>query len=233
MKYIKTKVLAGLVLLLIVSSTMLFSQSYKIRIIQKDTFFYIRPSEDSLKILQLPLGSVLYVEEIEGEWIKAKLPKDKFGIEQVGYIKLSSVEFQKDDKGNINVDKKVDTTQINQSQNPSISKIDIPIELVKAKANRSLGTTLAICGAVVFVPCIVLTFADKVWSWDSWSYKARTPYLIGDAIGLGAGIIGLAVLISANGAIDRIKDEIDKSNRLALNLIFDNKIIGIRFYASF
>lgn len=232
MKYIKKGIIVGLIIFIFTNIPAIYGQSYKIRILKKDTYLYLRPSLDSIKVVLLPLGAIFDVEEIKGEWVKTKLPQDRYGVEQIGFILLSSVELKKQV---INGDrnKELQRGNIPETRKPSLSDSSYQNrnyfnELTKAKANRSLGITLTISGAVVFIPCIILTFADKAWSWDSWSYKARTPYIIGDAIGLGAAIIGLAIWISADSAINQINDEIMRS-KYSLKLIIDKNVFGLNF----
>jgi len=97
----KTGVSAIFCSILIFSSTILYAQEGKIRIIKKNAVLRLKPNEESLIIKHLPLGSEFNIVEIMGKWIKINLPPDKDGIVITGYIHKSFVEFEeKLDKAN-------------------------------------------------------------------------------------------------------------------------------------
>lgn len=80
-------------MILILSMVSMYSEENKVRVIKENAVLKLKPSDESLTIKRLPLGSELAVVETIGEWIKIKLPPDEDGIVVTGYIHSSFVTF--------------------------------------------------------------------------------------------------------------------------------------------
>lgn len=70
---------------------------FKIRIIKENAALKIKPIDESLSILVLPIGASFEAEDQGGDWVKIKLPPNKDGIVITGYVHKSFIEFE--DKG--------------------------------------------------------------------------------------------------------------------------------------
>jgi len=88
------KIISLLSGVIIFSTISLYSQEAKVRVIKEQAVLRLKPSNESIIIRELPLGSELIVEETVGEWIKIKMPPDADGIVIMGYIHKSFVEFE-------------------------------------------------------------------------------------------------------------------------------------------
>jgi hypothetical protein len=58
----------------------------KVRIIKKDAELHVKPDEQSEIITTIPLGALLDVDGVSGDWIRIRLPQNKDGFAIVGYI---------------------------------------------------------------------------------------------------------------------------------------------------
>ena len=68
---------------------------YTARVIQSGAILKAQPKEDSTTIMEIPVGAVINIEDIIGDWIKVKLPPDKNGFVIVGFLNEKYVTYEK------------------------------------------------------------------------------------------------------------------------------------------
>jgi opacity protein-like surface antigen len=81
-------------IILVISTLNLYSLEIKARVIKEGAVLRLNPERESTAIKNLPLGAILEVEEIVGEWLKGKLPPDERGFVISGYVHKSFVTFE-------------------------------------------------------------------------------------------------------------------------------------------
>ena len=64
----------------------------QVRVIKPNAVLRIKPKNDSVIIKKLPLGALLDVEEVLGDWLKIKLPPDEDDFVLTGYLHRSLTE---------------------------------------------------------------------------------------------------------------------------------------------
>jgi len=138
---------------LIFSTIGLYSQQAKVRVIKDQAVLRLKPSNGSIIIRELPLGSELIVEETVGEWIKIKMPPDTDGIVITGYIHKSFVEFEIK-QPQLEQEKKSIITETPPKINLSIKDMDKDFiswekQLNSAKGKKKDGTIVSIIGAAI------------------------------------------------------------------------------------
>ncbi len=235
---LRNTIVVLLVLLLCSSNLLCFAQKAKVRIVDKGAELRLKPDSSSAAIKQLPLGTEFDVIETIGEWIKVKLPPDKDGMVIVGYINRSHVEIElmevKTERETVVQEKRLPLreAQVSLDQN---AIYDWENALRRAKSKRSTGTILTVTGAIVFTGCMILTFAHQEPEFDFpyYKYKARTPYIIGDVLGLVTLTTGLALLIPASGTIKRLNEEGRRKGYLSIGLSPEHKGISLRLIYCF
>lgn len=81
-------------IMLVFSGLNLYSQETKARVIKEEAVLRLDPNTESPRIRNLPLGTMIEVEEVVGEWLKVKLPPDERGFVITGYVHRSDVSFE-------------------------------------------------------------------------------------------------------------------------------------------
>lgn len=209
-------------IMLIFLTITLYSQEAKIRIIKKDAVVRLKPSDESLIIKKLPLGSELDVEETMGEWIKIKLPPDKDGFVITGYIHTSFVEF------------KIGKPEPVQKKRPIITEtpkiIDSGLsswqkEMDKAKARIRTGNTLGLVGFTMAIGGLALYYLDKeeIWEYDilgtpHLEEKHQIWYLISASGGFALTIAGMVIKESAKNEIRALELEGARRNYILASI---------------
>jgi outer membrane protein W len=74
------------------SAGLLQAQEIRIRIITQDATLYLKPTEESLEIIKLPIGSIYDVLGSYKEWYQIETPPDKNGIKVKGYVLQNQTE---------------------------------------------------------------------------------------------------------------------------------------------
>jgi hypothetical protein len=187
------------------SSTNLFSQVTKARVVKEDAVLRLKPNNESIIIKRLPIGSEFDVEEILQEWIKIKLPPDKDEIVVTGYVHIGFLDVAIK-KSDINQDKKLAEADVNK-------KTEIPGQendyrqwqqkLSSAKSRKKAGDTASVIGAVVSALGTSLYFTDKKEVIDidigyyttttTTRYEKKNEYLLVSVGGLIMSVIGFVI----------------------------------------
>jgi len=81
-------------IMLVFSGVNLYSQETKARVIKEEAVLRLDPNTESPRIKILPLGTIIEVEEVVGEWLKVKLPPDERGFVITGYVHRSDVSLE-------------------------------------------------------------------------------------------------------------------------------------------
>ena len=81
-----------LILFVLVTTTFIFSEGSKVRVVASQANIRLKPDTQSTIVSKIPLGGILDVIKKEGNWYYVKLPPDEQGIVVTGYIHQSTVE---------------------------------------------------------------------------------------------------------------------------------------------
>jgi opacity protein-like surface antigen len=94
-KFIKVSIFVCFSLtMLVFSGVNLYSRETKARVIKEEAVLRLDPNTESPRIKILPLGTIIEVEEVVGEWLKVKLPPDERGFVITGYVHRSDVSLE-------------------------------------------------------------------------------------------------------------------------------------------
>jgi len=211
-------------------------------IVKEGAVLKLKPNENSLEIKKIPLGATLHTEDSISEWFKINLPPDKDGIVITGYIHESFIELEENKKINLEKTLKTSREKISAKSNFTDQNYSRWKErLSKAKSKSSTGLVLTVCGALVFAPCMILTFTNmqSEYEYKYWGLvqvenkKASTGYIIGDAIGLTALIAGLAIHLPARKEIKKLEKEGREIGYITIGLLPQYGSIGFQINLSF
>jgi len=211
------------------SAVSLHAQEAKIRIIKENAVLRLKPSEESVIIKKLPIGAELRVVKTTNDWIMVGMPPDESGVVITGYIHNSYVEFE------IEPSKAIKKKKQPINEKSEYELITWKQNLARAKSRRSTGTVLAVSGGLVFTACMVLTFAhqESTFEFPFFKQKARTGYIIGDAIGLVALITGFAITLPAHREVKEIEEEGKIKGYLKVGSLPEYKAAGVQFVFKF
>jgi hypothetical protein len=129
-------------------------------------------------------------------------------------------------------------------------ELDDAKEIGKAKSKKTVGLILTIGGSAVFAGSMVLTFVDKKSvftkytafydpftgthiSFPNFEKKFRTIYVVGDAVGLVTGIVGLILFFSGKKNLKNSEKGNNISARLRIGALPQYKGTGIIITLSF
>lgn len=202
----KKLILIILISFIFFSTAVLFSQEAKVRVIKEQAVLRLKPSNESIIIRELPLGSELIVEETVGEWIKIKMPPDADGIVIMGYIHKSFVEFEIK-QSNLGPEKEINIKGIDNDYTSWRSKLD------GAKARKYAGNITAGIGALITSIGTALYFLDP--RKDTWlssyylitTYERKKEYLVVMGGGFLFCLVALITSEPARSEIGRLELE--------------------------
>jgi len=224
---------AFLLMILVLPTASLYSQENKIRIIKENATLRVKPEIDATIIRNLPLGAILDVEQLEGQWVKVKLPPTNDGIVITGYVQVPFVSFETRPRV---LEPKV---EIEPAKIKDDRQLAWKNDLATARSKRSTGLIVALTGAAVLIPCAILTFADKTqelgltYSSITYEENVKTAYIIGDAVGLVAIVAGLSIHSSAGQRITRLEEEGRNAGYFSVGLSAKYRAIGLNIGISF
>jgi hypothetical protein len=222
---------------LVVSSNIALSQENKIRIVNKGAELKLKPSFDSLTIMELPIGGELLLEERLGEWLKIKLPPNKDGIVQTGYVHLSFVEYlMKQEPQKVKtIDIPLDNKLIQPAQGATYDQWKENIS--KEQSKIITGIILTTGGAALLIPSIAYTFYNQ---WPSNISEGRVLsgggwaiVIIGDVLGIAGVIGGLSLAIPAGSRKRALEEEGKIKGYMTAGIITKFRAFGIQIGASF
>jgi hypothetical protein len=217
----------------------LFCQTNKVRVIKKDAELKLKPNNESLTIMNLPIGGEFDIEETIGEWVRVKLPPDKDGIILTGYINSSFLEFRLASKPLPNIPR-VDRESLGSGQGDDYLRWQEKMN--SAKSRKSLWSAVAISGAVILAVCGAITIADVAKEEEPVDEALRklhgdpkvpTLVIIGDVFGVVAIIAGV---VGQNAAYEyemQLKGEGESKGYLRAGLLPKYRAMGIQFGISF
>ena len=217
----------------------LFSQTNKVTVTKKDAVLKLKPINESLTIMELPLGSEFDIVETSGEWIKVRLLPDKDGIILTGYINSSFLEFRLISKPLPNIPK-ADRESLTSGQADDYLRWQEKMN--SAKSRKSLWSAVAVSGAVILAVCGAITIVDVAKEEEPIDEALRklhgdpkvpTLVIIGDVFGVVAIIAGV---VGQNAAYDyemQLKSEGESKGYLRAGLLPKYRAMGIQFGISF
>jgi hypothetical protein len=215
-----------------------FSKDTKARVINEGAVVKLQPNIGSQTILFAPLGSEFDVEERVGEWLKIKLPPNKDGIIQTGYINISYVEY----KPEVELQKKNILTPPNLEINQRApirdeNYINWSGRLSKAKAKVTTGSIITFVGAVILAPSVAYTFYNQwpssIEARSSLSGGAWTIVIIGDVLGVAGLVGGLALITSGSSQVSILKEEGQIKGYLSAGVIPKFRAVGFQIGVAF
>jgi hypothetical protein len=228
------------------SANSLFSQTNKVRVIKKDAELKLKPNNESLTIINLPLGGEFDVEETIGEWVKVKLPPDKDGIILTGYINSSFLEFRLVSNPLPNIPKADRESPVSSQGDDYLRWQE---KMNSAKSRKSLWTAVSYSGAVIFLVSGAITLIDiaaasKEEDKDAGDYAWKITYketgvpvptivIIGDVFGLVTLIAGAAGQHAAYDYEMQLKSEGESKGYLRAGFLPKYRAMGIQLGISF
>jgi len=236
---VRTKIIFFILFFLLFSARGIFCQTNKVRIIKEKAVLKLKPNNESLTIINLPIGGEFDVEETIGEWVKVKLPPDKDGIILTGYISLSFLEFSLPSKP-LPIIPKADRESLGSGQGDDYLKWQEKMN--SAKSRKSLWSAVAVSGALIFVVSGIITIVDAAKEEDpveefirtaNREPKVPTLVIIGDVFGVVAIIAGSAGQHAAYEYEKQLTSEGESKGYLRAGLLPKYKAMGIQFGISF
>ena len=128
-------------IMLVFSAVNLYSQETKVRIIKEGAVLRLDPNPESPHIRNLPLGTIIEVEEVVGEWLKVKLPPDERGFVITGYVHRSDVSFEIEPAPAMPPEK-IEEKVVEEK--PRVAPVPPPKVIVKEKEEKSPGIGLGV-----------------------------------------------------------------------------------------
>jgi len=215
-------------ILLCIFGNNLYSQE-KVRVMKEGAVLRVQPDSNSKAIYSLPLGAIFEYEEMSGGWVRIKLSPNEQGITIIGYVNAFYVETIKTET-TISFPSSIKQETIKST--PKDFEFSLQEELRRAKSSLTAGAVLVFAGFIILPVCMVLTFTDMEYvGWGK--LKARTPYIIGDAIGLVSFIAGLAISIPASGRVKELEEQRRTQLSLKLGSISSYNAVGFQVRVSF
>ena len=217
----------------------LFCQTNKVTVTKKDAVLKLKPSNESLTIMELPLGSEFDIVETSGEWIKVRLPPDKDGIVLTGYINSSFLEFRLVSKPLPNIPR-ADRESLTSGQTNDYLRWQEKMNSVRSR--KSLWSAVAASGGLIFAVSGVITIVDVAKEEEPIDEALRklhgdpkvpTLVIIGDVFGVVAIIAGLAGQHAASDYEIQLKSEGESKGYLRAGLLPKYRAMGIQFGISF
>ncbi len=217
----------------------LFCQTNKVRVIKKDAELKLKPNNESLTIMNLPIGGEFDIEETIGEWIKVKLPPDKDGIILTGYINSSFLEFKLASKP-LPIISKADRESLGSGQGDDYLKWQEKMNSVRSR--KSLWTAVSYSGAAILLVSGVFTIVNLAKDEDPVQEVLRELYrepkvptlaIVGDVFGLVTIVAGATGQSAANNYEKQLKSEGESKGYLRAGLLPKYRALGIQFGISF
>lgn len=135
---------------------------YKVRVVNNNTELKLKPADESLVIMKLPLGSTFDAIDEVGSFIKIKLPPDKNGIIITGYVLSDFVEVEPNLITPVNppIQKIIESPPVSTIVSAStMDYTDWKIRLDRAK-NTTSGGIAALGGGIVVLVVLALMGED-------------------------------------------------------------------------
>jgi len=235
-----SSILFLLTLITLVSVTSVsFSQETKIRIIKPGAAAKLDPSDNSFIIMELPYigGEFVLIGEY-GEWMKVKLPPNKEGIEQTGYIHSSFVELVKQEP---QITRKIEAPQktiIQKSDLQNEGYFEWKEKLSRVRTKSAIGIVTSVVGLAVLGVGLYYTFGTYKYDWSDTTFhyfagSNRTPIIIADVVGVAALATGLVLRSSARSRRNDIEEEGKLKGYITALVLPKYRAFGIQIVASF
>ena len=221
-------------LLIFFFSNDLYCQTNKVRVIKKDAALKLKPSNESLSIMDLPLGSEFDIEETIGEWVKVKLPPDKDGVVVTGFIHTSNLEFKLEPKTQ-SLPAKIDQRSFGLSKEEEYLKWQENIG--RAKQKIAAGGILFVLGTAVLVPSLIYTFynerEENIITGRHLTAGAWVLVIIGDVMGIGGIASGVVLFSSGSTRLAELNKVGKIKGYINAGVMPKYRALGVQIGASF
>jgi len=221
-------------LLIFFFSNDLFCQTNKVRVIKKDAELKLKPNNESLTIMNLPIGGEFDIEETIGEWVRVKLPPDKDGIVVTGFIHTSNLEFKLEPKTQP-LPLKIDQPSLGLSKDDEYLKWQENIG--RAKQRIAAGAILFVVGTAVLIPSLIYTFynerEENMILGRHLSTGAWVLVIIGDVMGIGGIATGMVLFSSGTARLAELNKVGKIKGYINAGVMPKYRALGVQIGASF